>query len=136
MAMKMRKNGNPGPGGDTVEWLLGALSAVAVVALIGFLLYQALAVGNLAPEFEVMAGRIEQRGGAYYVEFRALNRGKITAAGATVEGTLMGGDREIETSEVTLDYLPAQSERSGALLFQNDPRTYRLQLAVKGYRNP
>jgi uncharacterized protein (TIGR02588 family) len=134
--METKKSVKTGPGGDRVEWLLGALSAVAVAAMIGFLLYQALAARDLAATLDVTAGRIEQRGDAYYVNFQALNRGGTTAAGATVEGTLMDGGRALETSEVTLDYLPARSERSGALMFRNDPRTYRLQLDVKGYRAP
>lgn len=122
--------------GDAVEWLLGAISAVAVAALIGFLLHHALASPSLEPEIEVTAGRIGQRGGTYYVDFRALNRGKTTAAAVTVEGTLTDGQRTVETSEVTFDYLPAQSEQQGALAFQSDPESHRLELTVKGYRDP
>lgn len=121
---------------DVIEWLLGALSAAAVVAIVGFLLYQALAVQKPAPEFDVTVGKIEQRGGAYHVEFRARNRGDATAAGATVEGRLMDGDRSLETSEATLDYLPAQSEREGALLFRNNPDGHRLLLEITGYQKP
>lgn len=120
----------------TIEWLLGALSAVVVAAMIGFLLYQALAVGRPAPEFETTVRNIELRGGAYHVVFRALNRGQETVAGVTVVGRLVDGERRLESSTVTLDYLPAQSERQGALLFRNDPNEHRLELEIQGYREP
>jgi uncharacterized protein (TIGR02588 family) len=38
--------------------------------------------------------------------------------------------------ELTLDYLPGRSERSGGLFFSRDPRVLRLVLEVHGYQAP
>jgi uncharacterized protein (TIGR02588 family) len=121
---------------SAIEWVLGALSAAMVVAIIGFLLYQALAVSVRPPQFDVVAGKTERRGDAYYVAFQVFNRGGATVADVTVEGQLMDGDRSLETGETVLDYLPGQSERQGALVFRNDPGRHRLLLGVRGYREP
>ncbi len=38
-----------------------------------------------------------------------------------------------QTSEVTLDYVPATSHRRGGLFFTEDPRRYPLSIREEGY---
>lgn len=121
---------------SAVEWILGGVSAVLVVAMIGFVLYRAVSATMAKPDLEVLVGQIEAVDGGYRVEFRAINRSDATAAGVKVEGQLRSGDRTIETSEVTLDYVPARSEKKGGLLFNHEPGQLQLQIEAKGYTNP
>jgi uncharacterized protein (TIGR02588 family) len=53
-----------------------------------------------------------------------------------VEGVLKDGAEIIETSEVTIDYVPAGSQRQAGLFFIRDPQQYELQLSAKGYEQP
>jgi uncharacterized protein (TIGR02588 family) len=131
-----RATGAEKAGAERVEWIVGGVSAVVVVGMIGFILYQALAAGVLRPELTVVADGIVPTAGGFVVEFRAVNSGNATAAAVKVEGRLSSGERTVEASEVTLDYVPRRSEQKGGLIFRNDPRQYRLEMDAKGYMEP
>lgn len=115
------------------EWLVAALSAALVLAMVGFVFYQAISDTGAPPRLVVRVDRVEQAGEAYRVQFRLANGGERTAAAVRVTGELRDGDRVIDRRAVSLDYVPAQSERRGALLFSHDPRRYDLQLRAEGY---
>lgn len=132
------QDGGAGPASrpNAIEWVVGALCALLVVAMIGFVLYQGVVEATPRPAITVERGDVGPAGDGFRVGFRALNSGGQTAAGVTVEGVLLRDGRQIEASEVQLDYVPARSERRGALLFTVDPRTHQLELRAKGYRQP
>jgi uncharacterized protein (TIGR02588 family) len=121
---------------ERIEWIIGGVSAAVVVAMIGFILYQALAVAVLRPELSVVAEGVVPTAGGFMVEFRAVNGGDATAAAVKVEGRLSSGERTVEAREVTLDYVPRRSEQKGGLIFRNDPRQYRLEMDAQGYMEP
>lgn len=118
------------------EWVVGGLSGILVAAMIGFILYDAISGSTRRPDITVVVGQVAATGGGFRVGFRALNRGDVTAAHIDIEGQLRRGEHTLETSKVTLDYLPPHSERTGGLFFRNDPGQYRLQLGAKGYSEP
>ncbi|MEF2548987.1 TIGR02588 family protein [Aurantimonas sp. E1-2-R+4] len=119
-----------------IEWIVGGISAVVVLAMIGFILFEAFSATGRTPRLAVAAGRTETMASGFRIGFRAFNGGDATAAEVTVEGSLMDGEETVETSEVTLDYIPGHSERRGALLFSKYPGQYRLELNAKSYREP
>lgn len=119
-----------------LEWVIGAASALLVVAMIGFVLYQAFTATSAHPELHVVAETIEPAGDGFHVIFRAANRGGATAAGVEVEGRIERGGETLETGRVTLDYVPAHSRQKGGLLFSEDPRQGRLVLEAVGYSEP
>ena len=53
-----------------------------------------------------------------------------------MEGELREGTESVETSNTTIEYVPAHSERKGGLFFTSDPRQYVLRLQAKGYEKP
>ena len=53
-----------------------------------------------------------------------------------VEGELEADTGKVETSETTIDYVPAEGEQRGGLYFRQDPRRLRLKLRAHGYREP
>lgn len=119
-----------------LEWVVGGVSALLVLAMMGFILYRALTAASEEPDLHVVAQEIGPADEGFRVGFVAFNRGSGTAAGVTVEGRIEDGGATIETHRVTIDYVPAQSERHGGLFFSHDPRRYRLRIEATGYADP
>ena len=132
------KERDPRPGAATSkwEWVAGAVGLLLVLAAVGFIAFTALTTEPSVPAVTVEHVGTEHTPGGYVVEFRARNSGPSTAASLTVSGSLHDGSTEIETSEVTLDYLPPWGERHGGLIFQADPAGHELRLEAEGYVDP
>lgn len=118
------------------EWAVAVFGALIVIALIGFLVYDALRDENLPPLLETSIESIEPSGDAYLVEFLVQNSGDATAAGVTIEAELRDGSAALETHTTTLDYVPAHSRRAGGVLFARDPAAFDLEVRATGYQNP
>jgi uncharacterized protein (TIGR02588 family) len=137
MMQRLERDGGAGGGvRSRWEWVAAAVSTVLVLAVVGYLLYDAVARPQTPPSVEVQAGTVLKSAGLWLVEFSAHNRGHETAAGVQVQGELMEGERAVETSEAMLDYVPGESVRRGGLFFRADPRAYRLELRALGYQEP
>lgn len=128
--------GGSSGGTSPIEWVVAAASALLVLGAVGYLLYEALAEPLTPPAVEVTVEAVRAVGDGYLVEFEAQNRGRTTAAGLVVEGTLRRGAETVETASVTLDYVPAEGSRRGGLYFTEDPRAYALALRPTGYSRP
>lgn len=118
------------------SWVAGAVGLVFATASIGFMLYQAFVVDEFAPEIEIEPEVIVPNGNGYLVKIRVTNHGGLVVAGLAVEGTLKDGGEILETSEVTIDYVPADSQRKAGLFFTEDPREFSLELHAKSYQEP
>jgi uncharacterized protein (TIGR02588 family) len=70
------------------------------------------------------------------VRIRVENAGDTTAAQLAIEGALKPPSGEEEKSEITIDYVPGRSERSGALFFKSNPVNSDLQIRPLGYEKP
>lgn len=127
---------HPAEATSPLEWAVAALGLVLIVGAIGYLAYFALTTRPEPPSVFVTRQSVAPSGNGYVVTITADNRGTSTAAAVTVEGTLLQNGTPIETSEVTLDYLPRLSERQAGLFFTHDPSQYRLELRPKGYTEP
>lgn len=117
-------------------WGIGLLGLLLVLGSIGFMLYEAVAGDSSPPDVIVEIKSILPAQDGFLVEFRVINEGGRAAAGLTVEGELRNGAEIVETSNITLQYVPSHSEREGGLFFTLDPRGYDLQLRAKGYEIP
>lgn len=120
------------------EKVVGAVGLLIVLGVVGFLLYEALQPQTAAEIVTEVKGVTPQAGG-YLVDFVASNQGRQTAASVTIEGALYDpaqGDEPVETAEITFDYIPDQSDRSGSFVFEHDPRQYAVRLQVKGFMDP
>jgi uncharacterized protein (TIGR02588 family) len=120
------------------EKMVGVVGLLLVLSVLGFLLYAA-SVPQTGPEIVAEVQAITPQAGGYLVAFDAANHGRKTAAAVAIAGALYDpaqGDEPIETAEVTFDYIPDQSNRSGSLLFEHDPRLFELRLQVKGFMDP
>jgi uncharacterized protein (TIGR02588 family) len=118
------------------EWIVAIFSAALVFALLGFLIYDGVGAPRTAPDITIEVDSVHRVGPGFLVLFRARNSGRTTAAGVLVEGELEADSGKVETSETTIDYVPAEGEQRGGLYFSRDPRRTPLRLRAHGYRDP
>jgi uncharacterized protein (TIGR02588 family) len=118
------------------EWICGLIGLLLVCATVGFMVSKAVTDSAAPPEIEVRAKAIVPLQNGYLVQLVAVNRGGETAAEVSVQGELRDGPKTLETREVTVEYIPANSERVAGLFFEHDPRTLKLVLSAHGYVRP
>src|SRR5687768_7890498 len=106
-----RDGGGGGGARSRWEWVAAAVSTVLVLAVVGYMLYDAVARPRTPPSITLQADSVLHGNGMWLVEFQARNRGHETAAQVKVQGELMDGDSAVETSEAVLDYVPGESVR-------------------------
>ena len=120
-----------------LEWAAAAVGLIVALALVGTILWHALASSSDAvPVIEVEAGRLVRSPHGHVVEFELANRSSATAASVQVEGVLKRGAARAETATATVDYVPGHSKAAGGLVFSEDPRRHALELRVTGYELP
>jgi uncharacterized protein (TIGR02588 family) len=120
-----------------LEWVSAAAGLALTLGVLGLIGREALS-GDAAqpPSIEVVPVRIAPAGPGFVVEVAAINRSGGTAAEVEVEGMLMRGESELETSRLIFDYVPGHAERRGGMYFREDPRRHRLELRPLGYQRP
>ena len=132
---KSRNKQNEKP--PTLEWLAAAIGFMLVAGTIGFLIYSAITEENTPPKLVVKTDSITANGGGYLVKFSLYNDGENNAADVVVEGKIAEGEKDLETSSVTIDYSPSHSRREGALLFTKEPKSgENFQIRALGYQKP
>ena len=120
-----------------LEWLAAAIGLVLVAGTIGFLIYSAVTKENTPPKLSVKADSVTKSESGFLVKFTLHNDGENNAAQVVVEGKITEGEKDLETSSVTIDYSPANSQREGALLFTKEPKNgENFQLRALGYQKP
>lgn len=119
-----------------VEWATGIVSAVLVVAMLGWVGYEALTDKDGPPEFRIVITGIGPVSGGHRVEFDITNLATRTAATVNVRGEILDGNSTVEDAEVVIDYVPAQSKSSGGLIFREDPRGREVRIRAIGYSDP
>jgi len=120
-----------------LEWLAAVIGFILVVSTIGYLIYSAVTQSDSPPNLTIESYTISKTGNDYLVQFTLLNDGANNAAEITVEGKITEGEKETETSAVTIDYAPAHSTREGGLLFKHEPvKDKNFQIRAVGYKKP
>jgi uncharacterized protein (TIGR02588 family) len=118
------------------EWAFGIAGFLLVAATVVFLGYKALADSESPPDIAVRAEPVVAVEGGFLIRISAANKGDTAAANVNVQGELRSATDTIETSEMTFQYLPARSERTGGLFFANDPRGLTFVVRARGYEKP
>lgn len=128
----------PPPNGEVSrwEWVVAAFGTLIVLAAVAFLLRDALGGRASAPDIAVRVDSVVETRGGYLVEFTLINSGHTTASALAVQAELSEGGGVVETSEVTVDYVPEQAERAAGVFFTRDPRRYELAIRPRGYLRP
>ena len=124
------------PGISRSEWVVGIGSALLVLALVGFVVYEAFSGTEGPPIVTLRVERVLPAAGGYVVEVGAYNEGGSTAKTLSIKGTLKRDTMTVETSTASISYVPAETEREAGLFFSKDPRKYRLDVRPMGYDRP
>ncbi|HEX7030261.1 MAG TPA: TIGR02588 family protein [Gammaproteobacteria bacterium] len=118
------------------ERVVAALSVLMVAGLLAYLFHQVIAGDGLPPDIVVEIVEIRDSGEDWLVVFEARNRGGETASGVSISGELSRFGIVVESSQVTLDYVPARSSRRGGLFFRRNPEEASLAVFASGYAEP
>jgi uncharacterized protein (TIGR02588 family) len=129
MAAARRKKRGPAPAPALLEWGMGALGAVIVLAALAVILSEAFGPREPA-ELHASLRSARPVAAGWLAEVEVANTGDETAAAVEVEGRL--GDR---TASATLDYVPAHGVETVVLSFDADPRG-AVELGVPGWTEP
>jgi uncharacterized protein (TIGR02588 family) len=122
--------------GSKQTYWLAAVGILFVLGSFAMLLRESFIGGRPVADISIRVDEILPSAHGYLVSLKIENSGNATAAALNVEGVLMRGGTNVETSLVTIDYVAAGSERDAALFFSNDPRQGELTVRAKGYIEP
>lgn len=126
--MAPRTKPGPPPAPALLEWAMGGLGALIILAVLGIILFEAFGAREPA-RLEAELGEIRPAGAQWLAEVEVRNLGDQTAAAVEIEGRL--GDH---TAAATLDYVPARGEERVTLAFPADPRA--AEVSVSGWSEP
>lgn len=124
------------PSTPFLEWSFAIAGALIVGALIVFNIFGALESNGSPPDIQIEVLQHSKLSRAYLVQIKAFNAGGSSAAGLQLEGVLSKDGKEVETSQVTLDYLPPHSSKEGGLFFTANPQEFDLKMRALGYQVP
>ncbi|EHS51598.1 Conserved hypothetical protein CHP02588 [Rhizobium sp. PDO1-076] len=119
-----------------IEWLTGAVSSLLILAIIGWVSYEAVNGTDTPAELRVDIASIEKTGAGWRVLFDLSNSGEATAAAVEVRGTVTDRGRFVEEAAVIFDYVAARSIAHGALIFTQDPAGRDLNIRAVGFNEP
>ena len=123
------------PKKNWLEWTVFAFSALLIVGVLSFLIYESATIGNSPPDIHVQVGTPEARAGYFAVPIEAKNNGDHTAEGVHIEVVLKTGNKE-ETGDFQIAFLPRRGSREAWVTFKSDPRQGTLEARVLGYEKP
>lgn len=118
------------------EWLVALLGLGLALGSIGFLLFQALIITPGPPDISLEASEPIATQYGYLLPVTVRNDGGETVAGLSIEARLEQGGEALETSQTSLDYVPAHSTQQAGFFFAEDPRDFELVLHIGGYQEP
>ncbi|MGI8494027.1 MAG: hypothetical protein ACR2L1_01780 [Pyrinomonadaceae bacterium] len=119
-----------------LEWAAAIIGLILVAGSLGVLLYDAATEKDTPPVLTVKTESVTAIKDGYLIKFTLYNDGTENAADVNVEGTISDGEKDSETSSVTIDYSPAHSKREGGLLFKENPQQSGFQIRATGYNKP
>ncbi|HEV7279738.1 MAG TPA: hypothetical protein VGN57_05945 [Pirellulaceae bacterium] len=119
-----------------LEWLVFAVGAALVSATVGYLAYDALAVTPRPPKLEVRLGDPVAAPGGFSVPVVVRNRGTKAAETVVVRVEKESDGGESESAELTLDFVPGEASRKGAVVFSGDPASSKLTALPVSFQQP
>jgi uncharacterized protein (TIGR02588 family) len=119
-----------------LEWVLGGIGVVLLVACVAFLVYEGLNGEESPGAISAEVKEISAANGMHIVTFELHNAGSQTLSNVHLTARISQGDREIERAQTIVDYLPGHSRQEGGFYFKHDPRSYTLEIVPEGYQKP
>jgi uncharacterized protein (TIGR02588 family) len=113
---------------ERIEWALGLVCGLVVLALAGYLLWHGLRPGRTPPELSV----VTEPAPPGEVRFTVRNDGGHTATAVALSLRLGDGAER----RLVVDYLPGRSEASGGFVLPPDAGEAEPKIVVEGYLDP
>lgn len=126
--MKIRKN--------ALEWSVFAVAGAIVIACLVALVVMIVGSDGGRAELVVSVGEPERGASGFLVPVRTRNDGDETAEQVRIEVTLEAGAEEVESSELTMAFVPRRSVRDGYAVFSRDPRCCRIRARATAFERP
>ena len=120
---------------NALEWTVFGLGLVLLMAMLGYLVREAVTTGSRPPELAVHLGVPRPVTEGFQVPVTVVNRGDRVAEAVTVTITLAAKAAR-EDAVLSIAFLPRQSRREGWVTFRGDPRDGNLQVGPVGYVSP
>jgi uncharacterized protein (TIGR02588 family) len=122
-----------------LEWTVFAVGLLLLLGTVGYLAGQALTRGRSPAVLSITLGEPQAHPDAtpphFVVPVTVRNDGARTAAEVDVEVLLARGD-QVERRELTFEYVPRGSSRSGAVTFEVEPDPGSLAARVLTFLDP
>lgn len=135
MARAPKKKAAAQSPGDRTEWAIGIASGAVTLAVMAYLVFEAVVSSGGVPSLRVEQRLVRQVASYYVVDVTVANDGGATATDVVVEGRL-GPAETAEVATVTVDYVPPGPGVPAILVFSRDPAGEDLGLSIKGYTRP
>jgi uncharacterized protein (TIGR02588 family) len=116
--------------------VIGALGLAIVTAVLGVLIYEAVAGDKSPPEVRLTVQSIAAIQDGFLVKVRAENIGGEPAARVSIMAEVWEQSKVVESSETQFEHLPPHSFREAGVFFQRDPRPNEIRLRALGYEEP
>lgn len=120
---------------NLLEWTVFAISAVLVLAVLGYLLKSALEVEIGPAKLAVMTGPPVAENGRTRIPVTVSNDGRRVAANVEVQIAVDSGEGK-QQAGFTLDFVPRGGSRQGAVSFKGTDLTGTPECEVLGYEEP
>ncbi len=122
-------------GRSVAEWTTFGLSCAVVVVVVALVGFQVTQPQRPASAVATVVGTSQQSDGRYVVQVAVRNDGGSTAANVQVVAELTVGASTSESDQV-VDFLAGQEQADLAFVFDDDPATGELEVAVASFAAP
>jgi uncharacterized protein (TIGR02588 family) len=122
------------PPRTTAEWVSLAVSVTVLLLLVALIVAQ-IPDGDRPAASEARIERIRLVADTFHVDVSVHNHGDKTAANVQVSADFSVGD-EAFSGDQTIDFLSGGEDRELSFVFDRDPASGNLRVAVTGYAVP
>ncbi|MBC2774854.1 hypothetical protein H6M51_18495 [Rhizobium sp. AQ_MP] len=119
-----------------IEWLTGLVATLLVLAMMGWILFEAATSSDRPPELAARIVAIDQVAPGWRVMVEVDNRGDQAAAAVEVKATLENSADVLEEATLTFDYVAAGSSARGGLMLMNNPSDGLLKIVPSSFTEP
>ena len=119
---------------EQVEWAIGIVSAIMIVAIVGFLVFRGVTTTGGVPSLTVTTEQAADFAETGQLLFSVRNDGSRAAANVIVSAVFDDGPGEEERRSVHIDHVSAGSTKTGGLYLPKG--TTEFEVMVEGYADP
>ncbi|MDQ2997601.1 MAG: hypothetical protein M3R61_11165 [Chloroflexota bacterium] len=124
------------PQKNWLEWTVFAIGLVLVASVFGFLVYDAVTLGDAPPMMAIEIGQPEQQGQHIIVPVAVTNQGDQPAEGVVVE-VIYEGEQEQQQAQFEIAFLPRSATGEGWASFQTSSGAIgQFKARIIGYQKP